>query len=345
MYRSECYAYIIIGTGYLWSTGATVQSITVSSAGIYTVVITDNTGCTASQSIAINSGISGGAPVISASGATTFCSGDSVTLTSTAAVNYIWINGSTTQSINVKTSGTYYVVASDNNGCTASSNAITVTVKSKPNPVITPSGPTTICFGSSVTLSSSTAAVYQWSTGATTKNITVSSAGVYTVTVTNGVGCSNNSAPVTVTTLTATTPVITPNGSTVLCNGQSVLLSSSVASSYLWSNNATTQSITVTQPGNYYVNITDGNGCTATSNSISVTSGSISGSPTISASGPTSFCSGGSVILTCSPAPAYLWSNGITNQSIAVSAAGTFTVTITEASGCHGKFVTKNDYN
>jgi subtilisin-like proprotein convertase family protein len=81
--------------------------------------------------------------------------------------------------------------------------------------------------------------------------------------------------PYTLTKQAGTTPVITPSGSTALCPGTSVTLVSSAASSYLWSNGATTQSITVNQAGTYSITVDGGTSCPATSQLITVTTQSL----------------------------------------------------------------------
>jgi hypothetical protein len=139
---------------------------------------------------------------------------------------------------------------------------------------------------------------------------------------------------VTVNALPAA-PAITPAGNISICNGDSVVLTSDVASSYLWSENSTTQAISVNTAGSYEVTITDSNGCNATSSPVIVTVNP-SPSPTITAGGPTTFCSGGSVTLSCSAASSYLWTGMQTTNSIAVTASGNYTVTVTDANGCTG---------
>ncbi|MEO8151181.1 MAG: T9SS type A sorting domain-containing protein [Bacteroidia bacterium] len=318
-------------TSYLWSTGATTKSITVSTSGSYTVMVSDVSGCTGiSVPTVVTAGITA---TITTGGPTTFCQNDSVLLSGTSAATYTWSTGATTQSIYVKTASTYYVVAANANGCTALSNSIVVTVNTLPVATITAGGPTTFCLGDSVTLTSSTGAAYLWSTGATTKSIKVFNTGTYTVTVTKANGCSKKSNSVNVTVGVTPPPTITANGPITFCSGGSVALTSSSSSSYNWSTGATTQSITVNTTGSYFVAITGTGGCTTQSNTINVTV-TQGVTPTISASGPTTFCPGQNVILSCSPASTYLWSTGATSQSIAVSTAGSFVVTITDAGGC-----------
>jgi uncharacterized repeat protein (TIGR02543 family) len=118
-------------TGNTWSTGATTQSITVSTAGNYTVTVTVN-GCPSAASAPTTVTVTPlpGTPTISADGATTFCAGGSVNLTASAGDSYLWSNGATTAAINVTTSGTYTVQVTVNGCPSASSLGTTVTVGS-----------------------------------------------------------------------------------------------------------------------------------------------------------------------------------------------------------------------
>ncbi|MBK8195609.1 MAG: hypothetical protein IPK76_21265 [Lewinellaceae bacterium] len=168
-----------------------------------------------------------------------------------------------------------------------------------------------------------------------TQSIVVTTNGSYTVQITDVNGCTATSAPtaVTVNALPAT-PTITPDGPTTFCAGGSVQLTSSVANAYLWSNSEMTQSIVVTTNGSYTVQITDVNGCTATSAPTAVTVNALPATPTITPDGPTTFCAGGSVQLTSSAADAYLWSNSEMTQSIEVTTNGSYTVQITDVNGC-----------
>ncbi len=106
-----------------------------------------------------------------------------------------------------------------------------------------------------------------------------------------------------------------------------------VKSGYLWSTGATTQSINVIAGGSYTLR-TIANGCTsAVSAATVVTVNTPPATPTISAGGPTTFCTGGSVTLTAPAGFTYLWSTTETSQSINVTAGGSYTVQ-TIASGC-----------
>jgi len=318
-------------SSYLWSNGATTQTIVATTAGNYTVQVSAN-GCSATSTavpVAVNALPTA---VITAAGPTTFCQGGTVTLTAAVASSYLWSNGATTQSITVNTSGTYGVQQTNALGCSAQATPVVVSVQSLPaTPQIVANGSLALCPGAIVTLSAPTAASYAWSNGASTQTITVSNAGNYGLTVANAAGCTAAAAPITVSSLAAPTAAITAAGPTTFCQGGSVVLSAAPANSYLWSNGATTQSITVQNAGNYTVQLTE-NGCSATSAPTTVVVNALP-LASITPSGPTTFCQGGSVVLSAPNAATYLWSNGATTEQITVTNDGQYGVSIT-SNGC-----------
>jgi hypothetical protein len=271
-------------------------------------------------------------PVITASGPTIFCAGNSVTLTSSSSNSYLWSNSATTQSTTVSASGTYSVTVKDVNGCPLTSVPKTILVNTLPTPVVT--GPAAYCKGSSINLTTGNYATYLWNTNATTRNIPVSSTGNYSVSVVDANGCAGTSAAVTITENALPTAVATANGPTAFCQGKSVVLSSNPAVSYIWSNTEATQSISATASGSYTVKITDANGCTSAPSAPVVVQVDPIPVPTVTASGVIIFCDGNNVTLTSSPATSYLWSNFETTQSIIVTKTGNYTVNAMDANGC-----------
>lgn len=321
------------GTSYLWSPGGqTTQSITVSSSGTHSVTVGTGGGCNAVSSPVTVTVVNPSAS-ITPNGPTTFCTGGSVVLTANNGSSYQWSSGATTQSITVSNSGTFTVTVTNQQGCSKVSSPVSVTVQAATQATITAGGSTTICPGSSVTLTANTGTNYLWSNGQSSKSINVSSAGNYVVTVTYSGGCTSVSSPVQVSLSSVNQPTVTANGPTTFCPGGSVQLTSSTANAYLWTNGATTKSITVSSSGNFAVQTTNAAGCTSMSAPTTVTvSNNITAS--VTANGPTSFCSGNSVMLTANSATSYLWSNGATTQSISVSSTGNFAVTVSNGSGC-----------
>ncbi len=329
---------------YLWSNGQTSTSITVSTAGVYNVIVTDLFGCTSlpSANVTVTVNPIPTTPVITASGPLNFCAGGSVTLSAPAGfASYLWSNGETTQSIIVNASGVFSVTVGSLFGCNSMPSAsVTVNVNPYPaTPVITAMGPTTFCNGGNVILTATAGfASYLWSNGATTQSINVTTSGSYTVVVTDAIGCSSQpSAPVSVTVMQPPTPTITANGSTIFCSGGSVTLTApSGYAGYLWSNGEITQSISVTTSGSYFVQVTDASGCISDpSNTIVVTVYSPAVPPVIVALGPTTICEGESVTLSAPAGYAsYVWSNGQSTRNIVVSTAGNYFVVVTDINGC-----------
>lgn len=129
---------------YLWNTGATTQTITVGP-GSYSVTVMKN-GCYATSATVTVSNYTVSSSFITASGPTSFCAGNSVTLSSSIGSAYAWSNGANTNSIVVNASGTYSVTVTDANGCQMVSAPVTATVNPLPNASI--SGSTTVCQGS-----------------------------------------------------------------------------------------------------------------------------------------------------------------------------------------------------
>lgn len=321
-----------------WSNSTTSQNLTVTTSGTYTVTTTNAAGCVATSApIVVVVNPLPTTPTITAGGATTFCQGGTVALTSSSASNNTWNGGVTTASINVASTGNYSVTVTDANGCTATSAPTVVTVNALPaTPTISANGPTTFCTGGSVTLTSSASNGVLWSTNATTPTITVTTSGTYTVTVTDVNNCSAASAVTTVNVGASPIPTINATATTA-CTGDTITLTASTSDSYLWSNGATTPSIDVTSTGNYTVTVTNANACNGvgTSDQVVLT---FTQSPVAAATYSTS----GTIVTftnTSTNATSYSWDFGdFTNSSAAspshaYTANGSYVVTLTATNG------------
>ncbi len=345
------------GTTYLWSTGATTQSINVSTPGSYTVRVTNASGCqspaSAATVVTVNPlpGVNAGSDASIANGTSTTLNG---TVTGTGPFTYSWtpasllVNAAVEDpvTVNLTSTTTFTFTATINaTGCSNSDN-ITISVSGgalNASPTATPG---TICAGETVQLDAAASGgsgtyTYLWSsipagfTSTLAKPVaTPSLSTTYLVAVNDGFSTVNRQVSVTVNPLPAS-PTITASGPTTFCSGGSVTLISSAGTTYLWSTGATTQSIIVTTSGNYTVQVTNSNGCESpVSLPVTVTVNTIPPAPAITPSGPTTFCTGGSVNLTSSTGTTYLWSTGATTQSINVSTAGSYTVRVTNSNGC-----------
>ena len=197
-------------------------------------------------------------------------------------------------------------------------------------PTISANGNLSFCPGGNVILTSSPGCNYLWSPGGeTTQAITVSNSGTFTVST----GCAlNTSLPVTVNVYSNPVPVI--SGNNIICQGGTANLDAgSGFSNYLWSTGDQTQIINTTVAGTYTVTVTDNNGCSG-STSITIV---VNPNPNPAISGATSICQGSSTILDAgSGYSGYNWSTGGQSQTINVTTAGTYIVTVTDGNGCSG---------
>jgi len=317
---------------YSWSNGSTGSNITVSPTSTTTYTVTGTTAGgtnSASATVTVNPN-----PTVSVSASSTsLCQGASTTLTASGASTYSWSTGATGNSISVTPSGTitYTVTGTNAAGCSATS---TISITVNPIPTISLSG-TSICAGSSATLTASGAAIYSWNNGNNTPSITVNPTTTtsYSVTGTNAIGCTNSaSATVTVNPL----PNIGISASqTSVCPGQSTNLTGTGGTSYTWSTGASGTTITVspTSTSTYSVTGTDANNCSATGSIVISTLAS----PVITTTNP-SICEGSQATITASGAINYTWSDGSTGSQINVSPTSTtsYTVSGTDGSGCAG---------
>ena len=316
--------------------GATSDTYMASTDGSYAISVTNSDGCSSTSNSIYIASVSSPTATISYTGSTTLCPGDSLTLIAPSSMkSYVWSTGETTQSIVVGASGNYSVAIEDINGCSSSSNAVGVSVSALNSPTIVPSGSTNICGPGNVTLTMPAGYTsYSWSTGANSSSIFVTQSGTYFATISNTDGCTAVSDTVIVDINPLPNPQIVLQGNNVLCVGDVAVLETQSYQSYLWSNGATTQSISVSNPGQYFVSVTDSNGCSASSG-IEQISTSIITAPTISANGPLSFCSGSTVTL---GVPLgynfYSWSNGSTSAQLTVTQSGNHYVLVTNTDGC-----------
>jgi gliding motility-associated-like protein len=328
------------GNSYLWSNGETTQSITVTNAGTYSVVVTNNFGCSSISSVSTNVVVNPGPGVPAITGGPlSFCAGGSVTLSAPAGFSYLWSNGSTNQTVTLSNSQSISVSIADANGCNVSSVPTNVVVNPLPTtPIITANGPTTFCQGNNVVLSAPNGFSYSWSNGATTQTINVNSSGNYTVSITDANNCTSlvsSGMNVNVNNLPLAPTISSSGGSTTACQGQTITLIANGGLNYLWSTSQTSNSIVVNTSGNYTVTSTDANGCTSLpSAAIGITIFTNPPVPTTTTSGSTTLCAGQNVTITAQTSTSYLWSNGSTNQSITVGTAGNYTVSIVDLNGC-----------
>jgi len=249
------------GGTYLWSNGATTQTINISpvSTTAYTVTVTLANGCSRADTVLINVHP---IPITLASPDTSLCNGSTIALSASGANTYYWSpTGQTSQTIYVNPSvSTNYVVEGISSfGCRSRD---TVLVQVLPVPQVSLSN-AFICGGFTATLNAGNpGSTYVWGPyGDTTQAITVATAGTYEVWVTGANGCTGYGSAIVSAGGTVISNPVTEN----ICIGDTASLNAgNPGSTFLWSNGATTQSINTAIAGNYTVTITNINGCTGT---------------------------------------------------------------------------------
>lgn len=189
------------------------------------------------------------------------CAGDTLLLNAgTGFMSYIWSTGAQTATIGAYQVGQYHVTATDNNNCKARDSFSIVQLI--PLPVIPLPTETFVCNGQPKTLHAGTGfASYLWNTGGLTESIAVTSMGQYWVAVTNAAGCKQTDT-VNINRILALPSNFIKDKDSTICNFETLVIAPSQDyMSYLWNTGATTRSITVSTAGNYWLKVTDINGC------------------------------------------------------------------------------------
>jgi N-acetylneuraminic acid mutarotase len=327
------------GSSFAWSNSAITQSITTSTAGSYTVTVTDAQGCpgvSAATPVTVNA-----LPNVTATASQpALCSGAMETLSGGGANSYVWNNGVTNNVpfvVNTSSPTTYNVTGTDANGCSNNSASVSLVVNPLPN-VVANTSASAVCQGGSVTLTGGGANSYVWNNGAL-NGVSFVPAGsqTYSVTGTDNNGCSNSASVSLVVNLL---PNVVANASApAVCQGGSVTLTGGGANSYVW-NNGALNGVSFVPAGSqtYSVTGTDNNGC-INSASVSLV---VNPLPNVVANTSASaVCQGGSVTLTGGGANSYVWNNGALNGvSFVPAGSQTYSVTGTDNNGCNGTATT-----
>jgi gliding motility-associated-like protein len=330
--------------GYLWSNGETTQNITVDADGTFTLVVSDGNSCPSpvSDPVVVNEFDIPSKPVIDSSGNLSFCDGGSVILSAPASAGYLWSNGETTQNITVDADGTFTLVVSDGNSCPSPvSDPVVVNEFDIPSkPVIDSSGNLSFCDGGSVILSAPASAGYLWSNGETTQDITIDANGTFTVQVSDGNSCLSpvSDAVTTILVLAPMKPSISYSGDLSLCEGENIVLTSSLGYEYEWSTGEITQNISVTSSGSYSVLVKNSTGCSSeVSDIVWVEVNPLPMKPVISPSGPVYILTGDSAYLSAGVAENYIWSTTETGSEIFAKSSGFYTVQVFSDHLCYSE--------
>ena len=304
------------GSTFLWSTNATTQTIIATSSGPYSVTVTNANNCSTSDAVNIQFNAM---PVDVLMNVTACITSPPTLSAGNPGSTYLWSTTSTSQSITPTTSGTYTVQVTTAQGC---SSTFDTEVTLAPAITVALGNDTSICQGQGVLLDAgTTGTTYAWSTGAIAQTINASTTGTYSVTVSNA-ACSASDA-ISINVVPGPTDLLT-NASR--CIGESVTLDAgNTGSTYLWSTNATTQSISVSTTAIYSVTVTNNTGCSASFDADV----QFIAPPSVNLGLDTVLCEGQVLVLDAgNPGATYAWSNGAVTRTIAVGQPGTYTVNV-----------------
>ena len=342
------------GVTYSWGpAGAILGQADSSSAVINTFVSTEvylqttnANGCAFTDTVSIDIEVPLATFNISAEGPTTFCQGDSLVLQATTGNFVSWSNGlENFDAILVSESGDYFAVYNGSN-CPAYSDTISVTVTPLPSVSIVPEGGLTVCEGTCVTLLSADTSGISWTladgTSSTEASINACNNGWYVLSRTIDACTASDSVFVTVLPQIAE-PVITLDGSDVICEGQSTsTLISSYASGNQWLLNgqpiqgATSNTLVISVGGTYSVQVNSAAGCSGTSATIEILQKSTD--PIEISAADTVVCNDEQISILLSATPgfvSYTWfGNGESGESYTATYLGEYSVVGINEDGC-----------
>lgn len=362
--NGEIYGISATGNGltYEWnSVSSPGPSLTNASAGTYTLLVTDNIGCVASAGPYTITDAPG--PVLSAANAVIadeHCDSDDGSITGitvsggTGTINYSWNAGAyTTLDITGLSAGTYNLVATDANGCTATSGPHNVQNIAGPsinttNMVITPES----CAGgdgsiTGITATGTGALTYEWNNAVSAgTDLTNVPAGNYTLEVSDAFGCTATSGPhaingAVVMTLDSSNLVITPTGCAFGTGEiEGLQVTGGINPVVSWSNSQSTLDIQNLTANTYTITVTDDQNCTITANFVvAVTPSPVISTANMVVNGDHCGQSDGSITgITVSggTAPYYpVWdSNATPSVDYGSAPSGNHTLVVTDANGC-----------
>jgi hypothetical protein len=345
-----------------------IPNATLAMAGTYTLTVTSPSGCTgpaASATVVVNA-----KPVANASSNSPVCESSTISLTGgpDGMASYSWTgpNGFTSDLQNpsipnttLAMAGTYTLTVTNTSGCTGPAASTTVVVNAKPAANASSNSP--VCAGSTISLSGAPSgmASYSWTgpNGFTSDlqnpsipNATLAMGGTYTLTVTNTSGCTDTTSTDVVVNAK---PVTTASSNSPVCVGNTISLTGGPdgMASYSWTGpngftsnvqNPSIPDATSAMAGTYTLTVTSSSGCTGNAASTNVV---VNAKPAATASSNSPVYETTTISLTGSPSgmASYSWTgpNGFTSNlqnptitNVTLDMAGTYSLTVTNTSGC-----------
>lgn len=332
---------------YSWSTSGTANTISGIGAGLYSITVTDQAGCIATEIALVNEpdsiqivftvqdvlcfGASNGSIISSTTGGT-------------SPYTYLWSNFASGTVIASLAPGTYTLTVTDNNLCTNNASVVI----SEPADIIAAINllSPVLCHGANQGTANVTATggilpyTYHWSNQAVTQNVSGLGAGTIVVTVTDANGCSA-SQTTEITEPSVITVSIT--GYQISCHGNADGVASATASGgtgvldYSWSTGSNAPNIFSLQPGAYSLSVSDENNCTV-EETVTITQPDPVYVSEIITDASSATAADGAVDLSVTGGTQpyeYYWNNGSYAEDLVNVPAGNYTCVVSDANGCH----------
>ena len=248
---------------YTWSNNYNISSIASQDVVVnpmmdtaYYLKAEKTPGCFAYDTVRVNVNHS---PAIQLGIDQSLCAGDSIYLDAgNGFVQYAWSNGATTSGIFVKNAGSFSITASDLHGCKSYDTLKVLNVFN--NPIVSLGHDSTLCINSTRVLYAEGFASYLWNDGSKLSTLTINSKGSYSVEVTDDHGCRGRDTTIITTLLPKPSNFLAAD--TSICSYGSLTLSPAGNFKNLyWSSGGTGPSLTITQPGVYWLQLQDNNNC------------------------------------------------------------------------------------
>jgi len=321
-------------TNYLWHNGSLDSILVVDTSGLYWVEVSNEFGCLARDSVLID--ILPG-PAVNLGNDTLICEGDSLELNiGLGFESCLWNTGSTDSSIVIDTAGIFWVMVTNDYGCSAI-DSIFIDFYPFPFQVLELGNDTSFCFGEPFVLNAGSGyTYYEWQDGSHDSIHIADTTGVYWVYVSNPCGEAYDTISLSIF------PVhqVELGNDTSVCHGEFVFLNpGSGFLSYIWQDGSVQPHFYANQTGNYWVLATDTNNCMV-SDTINLTF--VLPDPDIGSD--TTICLGDSMVFsTLGNFVSYLWQNGSSNIFITADTAGIYWCEVTDSLGCTGSDTVRLD--
>ncbi len=292
---------------HVWQDGSVADSLIVTAAGDYILQYSNSCGLT-SDTVTVT--MNGNAPVVMLPADTTLCEGEAMMISSgISGVTYLWNDGTVFPNLTVTGPGTYSITVS--NGCGADQDTIIIADGGlRPTVLLGPD--ISFCEGESVLILpvSTEVSAWLWQDGSVGNTYLAIQSDTIDVQVTNQCGLSYDTL---IVTILPSTPTFELGGDTSICAGESIVLEIGIPNiDILWSDGSSLSALTITAPGIYFADIS--NGCGVASDSIEVSL--LPDVPLLDLGNDQSLCIG--EVITIDPGipdVSYLWHDGSTNVS------------------------------